>query len=148
MPGGSGKGIALTAYVLTVFLENKDIETTYDKTINRAIDYISKSLESQLDIYALAVCSYALQLAEHPNREAILDQLLLKSTTKGAVHTLIRNRKFKSQKTITLEIVVFNSIGFDFCFYFLRSNSFQTKQNGGPDTMCHRKLAWQSRRKH
>lgn len=83
MQGGSGKGIALTAYVLTTFLENRDGETTYDDTINKAIQYVIKSLEAQHDIYALAVAAYALQLAEHPDREIILDQLLRKATTKG-----------------------------------------------------------------
>lgn len=83
MQGGSGKGIALTAYVLTAFLESRDIETTYEPTINKAIDYIIRSLESQQDIYAMAVAAYALQLAKHPNKDNILDQLLRKATTKG-----------------------------------------------------------------
>lgn len=83
MQGGSGKGVALTAYVLTAFLENRDIETTYDVTINKAIDYVTKSLEAQHDIYALAVAAYALQLAEHTNKDDILEQLLRKSTNKG-----------------------------------------------------------------
>lgn len=81
--GGSGKGIALTAYVLTAFLESRDVETTYESTINKAIDYVMKSLEAQHDIYALAVSAYAMQLAEHPNKDKILDQLLRKATTKG-----------------------------------------------------------------
>lgn len=83
MQGGSGKGIALTAYVLTAFLECRDDETTYDGTINKAIDYVTKSLAAQHDIYALAVAAYAMQLAEHPKRDDILNQLLRKSATKG-----------------------------------------------------------------
>lgn len=86
MQGGSGgKGVALTAYVLTAFLENKEdtTQTTYDETINKAIDYVTKSLEAKSDIYAMAVAAYALQLAVHPDRENILYQLLRKSTTKG-----------------------------------------------------------------
>lgn len=83
MQGGSGKGVALTAYVLTAFLENRDVETTYDDTINKAIEYVTKSLETQHDIYALAVAAYAMQLAEHPNKDDILAKLLKKSTTKG-----------------------------------------------------------------
>lgn len=97
MQGGSGKGIALTAYVLTAFLENKeDIETTYDETINKAIDYVTKSLEAQHDVYALAVAAYTLQLAEHPNRESILDQLLRKATVKGKLRILCRKYFFNS----------------------------------------------------
>lgn len=83
MQGGSGKGVALTAYVLTTFLECRDVETTYDQTINKAIDYVIKSLEAQHDIYALAVAAYALQLAEHPKKDDILEQLLRKAATKG-----------------------------------------------------------------
>lgn len=86
MQGGlmsGGKGIALTAYILTAFLENKDIETTYDETINKSIQFLTKSLEAQIDIYTLSVVAYALQLAEHQDKEIILDQLLRKATTKG-----------------------------------------------------------------
>lgn len=90
MQGGSGKGIALTAYVLTTFLESRDVETTYDQTINKAIDYVIKSLEAQHDIYALAVAAYAMQLAEHPNKDNILDQLLRKATTKGKLKITVK----------------------------------------------------------
>lgn len=83
MQGGSGKGIALTAYVLTAFLECRNDETTYDETINKAIDYVTKSLAASHDIYAFAVAAYAMQLAEHPMRDDILNQLLRKSATKG-----------------------------------------------------------------
>lgn len=83
MQGGSGKGVALTAYVLTSFLESRNVETTYEITINKAIDYVIKSLESQHDIYALAVAAYAMQLAEYPNKENILEQLLRKAVTKS-----------------------------------------------------------------
>lgn len=89
MQGGSGKGIALTAYVLTAFLENRDESPTYDETINKAIEYVTKSLEAQHDIYALAVAAYAMQLAEHPNKDNILDRLLRKATTKGKFNLIV-----------------------------------------------------------
>lgn len=83
MQGGSAKGIALTAYVLTAFLENRHADAAYDETINKAIQYVVKSLKAQHDIYALAVAAYAMQLAEHPMKEDILNQLLRKSASKG-----------------------------------------------------------------
>lgn len=91
MQGGlmsSGKGIALTAYILTAFLENKDIETTYDETINKAIQFITKSLEAQHDVYTLAVVAYALQLAEYHGKDKVLDQLVRKATTKGKIQSI------------------------------------------------------------
>lgn len=90
MQGGSGKGIALTAYVLTAFLENRDdSENAYDETIDKAILYIQKSLDTKPDIYAMAVAAYAFQLAEHPQKEAILDNLLKKATTKGTYSVVL-----------------------------------------------------------
>lgn len=83
MQGGASNGIALTAYVLAVFLENRDVETIYDDTINKAIQNVTQSLKGQHDIYALAVAAYALQLAEHPDRNVILDKLLRQATTDG-----------------------------------------------------------------
>ncbi|XP_031620960.1 CD109 antigen-like [Contarinia nasturtii] len=115
MQGGSGKGVALTAYVLTAFLENRDVETTYDETINKAIDYITKSLEAQHkhhinDIYALAVAAYAMQLADHPNKDDFLAKLLKKATTKDETKWLSRyevaskNSTNRSSKTLNIEI--------------------------------------------
>lgn len=83
MQGGASSGIALTAYVLTVFLENRDVETIYDDTINKAIENVTQSLKGKHDIYALAVAAYALQLAEHPDRNLILEKLLRQATTDG-----------------------------------------------------------------
>lgn len=75
MQSGAANGLALTAYVLTAFLVNESSKTKYRTTIQRAIDHITKSVKNCSDVYALAVSAYALQLAGHKSKEAVLDRL-------------------------------------------------------------------------
>lgn len=83
MQGGSSRGLALTAYTLIAFLENQKATPVYRNTINRAIDYLVRNLPGVEDPYALAICSYALHLAEHPERNVAFNLLELKATTVG-----------------------------------------------------------------
>jgi CD109 antigen len=82
MQGGSAKGIGLTAYTLITFLENRNQITKYQNTINKALDYIVKNLEDLDDSYALAIASYALQLAKHSSKDLFLSKLDTKSENK------------------------------------------------------------------
>jgi CD109 antigen len=81
MQGGAGGGIALTAYTLIAFLENKDQIPKYKNTINKAIDYVFRNSESLDDNYALALAAYALQLAQHSGKDFILTKLDGKATS-------------------------------------------------------------------
>ncbi|XP_065072649.1 thioester-containing protein 1 allele S3-like isoform X6 [Ochlerotatus camptorhynchus] len=81
MQGGSGQGIALTAYTLIAFLENKNLITKYQNVINKALDYIVRNTEGLDDNYALAIAAYALQLADHSNKDYTLSLLDTKATT-------------------------------------------------------------------
>lgn len=83
MQGGSSKGLALTAYTLIAFLENQKATPIYRNTINKAIDYVVKNLDGVEDPYALAICSYALHLANHPDKNIAFNLLELKATTSG-----------------------------------------------------------------
>ncbi|VVC42395.1 Alpha-2-macroglobulin, thiol-ester bond-forming,Alpha-macroglobulin, receptor-binding,Alpha-2- [Cinara cedri] len=80
MQGGSAKGLALTAYTLIAFLENQKGAPVYRNTINRAIDYLVRNLPGVEDPYALAICSYALHLADHPQKNVAFNLLELKAT--------------------------------------------------------------------
>ena len=76
MQGGASKGIGLTAYTLITFLENKQHADKYKDTIKKALDYIVKNIEElNDDIYALAIVSYALQLAGHEKKDELLAKL-------------------------------------------------------------------------
>uniref|UniRef100_A0A2M4A166 CD109 antigen n=2 Tax=Anopheles triannulatus TaxID=58253 RepID=A0A2M4A166_9DIPT len=81
MQGGSGSGVALTAYTLIAFLENFNLVDKYKNTINKAIDYVVRNTEALDDTYALALAAYALQLADHSSKGAILAKLDAKATT-------------------------------------------------------------------
>nr|XP_029708913.1 CD109 antigen-like isoform X3 [Aedes albopictus] len=81
MQGGSGQGIALTAYTLIAFLENKNLIPKYTNVINKALDYIVRNTDGLDDNYALAIAAYALQLADHSAKDYTLSQLDTKATT-------------------------------------------------------------------
>ncbi|XP_055599432.1 thioester-containing protein 1 allele R1-like isoform X15 [Uranotaenia lowii] len=83
MQGGSGQGIALTAYTLIAFLENTNLRSKYNNVINKALDYIVRNTDGLEDTYALAIAAYALQLAKHSAKDFTLSQLDTKATTDG-----------------------------------------------------------------
>ncbi|XP_053694122.1 thioester-containing protein 1 allele R1-like isoform X2 [Sabethes cyaneus] len=67
---------ALTAYVLTAFLENKDIATTHQQIVNKTIAFLETNLYNMTDQYDLALSTYALSLGDRPKREDFLNKLL------------------------------------------------------------------------
>nr|CAD7195115.1 unnamed protein product [Timema douglasi] len=79
MQGGAAKGLALTAYTLIAFLENQKDVPLYQNTISKAMDYIVRNIDGQDDVYAIAMCSYALQLANHPSKESTFNLLEAKA---------------------------------------------------------------------
>ncbi|XP_037050047.1 CD109 antigen-like [Bradysia coprophila] len=83
MQGGSSEGVALTAFVVTAFLEDQTRIATYRDTISRALEYIIKNLEGVDDAYSLAVASYATQLAKDQTRTALLQKLDASAKTNG-----------------------------------------------------------------
>lgn len=66
MQGGAANGLALTAYTLITFLQDRESASFYRNVINKATDYIVRNMDGRLDDpYAIAICAYALQLARH-----------------------------------------------------------------------------------
>jgi CD109 antigen len=55
----------------------------YRNTINKALDYIVRNLEGLDDIYALAVSSYALHLAQHSAKDKVFNLLESKAQSSG-----------------------------------------------------------------
>ncbi|KAK0179673.1 hypothetical protein PV327_005405 [Microctonus hyperodae] len=82
MQGGAAKGLALTAFTLTAFLENPDAIGTYRNTINKGVDYIVRNMDGLDDIYALSLCTYVLNFALHPYEDAAFNLLESKAMTK------------------------------------------------------------------
>lgn len=83
MQGGAAKGLALTAFTVIAFLENSDSNGKYRNTINKGIDYIVRNMNDLDDVYALSICTYALNLAKHPYENAAFNLLESKAMTKG-----------------------------------------------------------------
>ncbi|XP_078044260.1 thioester-containing protein 1 allele R1 isoform X2 [Augochlora pura] len=82
MQGGAAKGLALTAYTLITFLENDDYNGKYRNTINKGIDYIVRNMNDLDDVYALSICTYALNLAKHPYENTAFNVLESKAMAK------------------------------------------------------------------
>lgn len=77
MQGGSANGIALTAYTLITFLENKSSASKYQRTIEKALAYIHSHIDSIDDTYALAITAYALHLAnDSPLKASTMSRLV------------------------------------------------------------------------
>lgn len=89
MQGGSGHGLALTAYVLTTFLEDKANIPIYQEVVDKTIAYINQNINDVDDVYALGLASYALELADHPTKFEVLQKFLTKTTEKGEVFSFM-----------------------------------------------------------
>lgn len=84
--GGAEKGIALTAYTVVAFITNKDSDDwKYQKTVEKALENIAANIDGVQSPYAYAIATYALQLANHPQKDAALDHLLTTAISKGSL---------------------------------------------------------------
>ncbi|XP_045472124.1 CD109 antigen [Harmonia axyridis] len=71
----SGNSLPLTSFVLISFLENQKFTSKYKNLINRGLDYIARNIEETEESYSLALCSYVLQLSEHPSKQSAFNLL-------------------------------------------------------------------------
>ena len=62
---GEDKGIALTAFVLMAFLENKETIAKYQEPVSKGLNFLADNIDKTEKIYSLAIASYALTLAKH-----------------------------------------------------------------------------------
>ncbi|XP_015601908.1 CD109 antigen isoform X2 [Cephus cinctus] len=81
MQGGAAKGLALTAFTLIAFLENKGSNEEYKNVINKGVNYIVQNMDNLDDVYALSLCTYVLNLARHPYEEVAFNLLESKAKT-------------------------------------------------------------------
>lgn len=68
------------------FISQKSNEWKYQETVDKAIANIVSNVENIDNPYAEAIASYALQLADHPEKDAILDKFVSKSIVKGKIN--------------------------------------------------------------
>ncbi len=81
--GGADRNVALTAYALIAFLENREGFPLYEKNIKRATEFIVKHLDILDDVYSISMVAYALQLANDSNKDNILRDLNAKAITES-----------------------------------------------------------------
>lgn len=81
MQRGSSGNVALTAYTLIAFLENREAFPMYEDNIKRATEFIVNHLNILDDVYATSLVAYALQLAKDSNKDKILQDLNAKAIT-------------------------------------------------------------------
>lgn len=115
MQSGSGKGVALTAYTILAFLENKSTIPAHRNSVNKAMDYIVRNLEGLDDVYALAVAAYALQIADHNAKDYVLRVLDSRAIVKdGQKHWAkpiigsdIKNIWYKRPNSVNTELTAY-----------------------------------------
>lgn len=111
--------------VCSVFCFQK-LQSDYEETIKKSIDHLIKSFdEQQDDVYPLAVTAYALQLADHEQKETILDSLVKYAIERGFIIHL---------KNVRSEKCLFSKMLFDV--------RLQMNRNGG--IVIHRKRMQQT----
>lgn len=75
--GGLTGGVPLTAYTLVAFLEQKNLVQQYKPVVDKGVAFLASKINELKKPYGLALVSYALQLANHPQKGLALDKLLL-----------------------------------------------------------------------
>lgn len=75
------------------------LQSIYDETIKKSIDHLIKSFDEHDDVYPLAVTAYALQLANHEQKETILNSLVKYAIERGFI---IHLKKFPKRKSVCL----------------------------------------------
>jgi CD109 antigen len=88
--------MALTAYTLITFLENKKLASNYKSTIQKALNFIVENVDSLEDNYSLAIVTYALQLANHDLKDVFLQKLLRSSVNEDGTRHWERKTKANS----------------------------------------------------
>ncbi|XP_026273559.1 CD109 antigen isoform X2 [Frankliniella occidentalis] len=85
MQGGAAKGLALTAYVLTAFLQGQDSDSTYkhQDTVKKTLEYLVANLDGLDDPYSIAITTHALHVAGHPAKDKAFKLLQDKASTEA-----------------------------------------------------------------
>ncbi|KAJ6649480.1 CD109 antigen [Pseudolycoriella hygida] len=116
MQGGADNNVALTAYTLIAFLENRQAFPQYENTTKRAIEFIVTHLDTLDDVYSMSLAAYALQLADDPHKDDILRSLNAKSITES-------DRKYWNTRGVSRDQHFYaNSIDTEITSYALLAN--------------------------
>ncbi|XP_014247621.1 CD109 antigen-like isoform X2 [Cimex lectularius] len=107
MQGGASNGVALTAYVLTAFIEAQSFNGQNRNTINKAISYLHENMNGN-DDYANAVLAYSFMKASHPSANTLLNFLNKNAKTqddkKWWQRTSIETKNPNEQNTNAIDV--------------------------------------------
>ncbi|KAL5290639.1 CD109.2 family protein [Megaselia abdita] len=95
---GEDKGVALTAFVLLAFLENKESLSKYEGALNKGLKFLADNIETINDLYAESISTYALSLAKHELAGKALALLENKATNDGDKKSWIIPKKMEDIK--------------------------------------------------
>lgn len=104
MQGGSGKGVALTAYTLIALLEHNKMKEKYGGSIEKALKYVADKSQDLNDTYSLAIAAYAMQLANHNSKDMLLVKLDSKATSNDGMKFWRKSDSENSEKSISIDI--------------------------------------------
>ncbi|KFB36264.1 thioester-containing protein 1 [Anopheles sinensis] len=107
MQGSLRNGIALTAYVLSAFLEHPETTRKHTKVIDKGIRYLTSSLQTTKDAYDLSIATYALTLHGHSTKTAFLEKLIGMSTIQKNGTEMFWNRKSGNIETTAYALLSF-----------------------------------------
>ncbi|KAM4540280.1 CD109 antigen-like [Fundulus diaphanus] len=86
MQGGSDNSVALTAYVVLGFLEDKEYSDMYADNVSLALKYLEGKVSSGVvSNYSLCLVAYALALSGSPALESVISQLKGRADVKDGV---------------------------------------------------------------
>ncbi|XP_033743834.1 CD109 antigen-like [Pecten maximus] len=91
MQGGSASGASLTAFVLIALMENNDLQggvhLRIQSAANKAKSYLEGEVVHMTDTYGLAICTYALTLAQSSASGSVFHKLMASAIRKdGMTH--------------------------------------------------------------
>ncbi|XP_064607619.1 CD109 antigen-like [Liolophura sinensis] len=82
LQGQSGRGNALTAYVLSALLESNIDDASLNTAKSKAQSFVENYVLTSTDLYELAIAAYALELAKSPQAASVLANLESRATKK------------------------------------------------------------------
>lgn len=68
---------------ILIFFHQKQDNWRYQETVDKAIRNIESNIQNIDNPYAQGIAAYALQLANHPKKDELLENFIAKSVTKG-----------------------------------------------------------------
>ncbi|CAH1108875.1 unnamed protein product [Psylliodes chrysocephalus] len=83
LQNNNGNSLALTAFIVMALQEsNQRNDPTITNVINKGLDYIARNIDESESTFALALCSYALQITGHASRQSAFNLLDTRAKSK------------------------------------------------------------------